>query len=259
MARFPFSTLVLAALVAVTMCVPAVAAGPALKTPPPVTAPSNPEKRSGVLSLSGGAFAYLPKGMDGTKRPLIVYFIGARGEPNDVLNAYRNHADREGFILLIPVPKAASWDLIEDLQRRFGIEMNVTPRYGKDIRALDQSLADLFSRVAVDQDKIAVMGFSNGATYALSVGTANPQLFRTVIALSPGPAFPTVFDQGQRVFVSHGESDEVLPYSYTRSIVARMRVKKMQVEFVPFKGRHEIPADVRIRALEYFLDRKLRV
>lgn len=235
----------------------AIAAGPGLSTPPPVSAPADPEKRSGVLQMAGGAFVYLPKGNDGAPLPLLVYFLGARGEPNDVLNAYRDHADREKFALMIPVPKAAQWDLIEDLQRRFGIEMNVQPRYGKDIKALDESLADLFSKVAIDPARIAVMGFSNGATYSLSVGTANPQLFRTVIALSPGPAFPTKFDTGQRVFVSHGESDDVLPYSYTRSIVARMRVKKMPVEFVAFKGKHEIPSDVRIRALEYFLGRKL--
>lgn len=246
------------AIAIATLALPAVAAGPGLLTPPPVSPPSNPEKRSGVLQLAGGAFAYLPKGNDGAPRPLLVYFLGARGEPNDVLNSYRDVADREGFVLLIPVPKAGQWDLIEDLQKRIGIEMNVTPRYGKDIKALDQSLADLFTKVAIDPGRMAVIGFSNGATYSLSVGTANPQLFKTVIAFSPGPAFPTKFDPAQRVFISHGENDEILPYSNTRGIVARMRVRKMPVEFVPFKGKHEIPADVRVRALEYFLQRKLK-
>jgi phospholipase/carboxylesterase len=101
------------------------------------------------------------------------------------------------------------------------------------------------------------MGFSNGATYALSVGTANPQLFRTVIAMSPGPAFPTRFDNGQRVFVSHGQNDNVLPYFNARSMVARMRVKGMPIEFVSFKGSHEIPDFVRRQALEFFLGRKI--
>jgi phospholipase/carboxylesterase len=213
--------------------------------------------RSGVLELAGGAYAYLPKRMDGTPRPLLVYFVGAGGRPNDVLTAYRDFADREGFVLLIPVPKGSTWDMIEDLSKRLGIEMKVTPRYGKDIKALDQTLADLFSKVAIDPLRIATMGFSNGATYSLSVGTANPQLFSAVIALSPGPAFPSKFHPDQRVFITHGESDEVLPYSYTRSIVTRLRVKKMQVEFMPFKGKHEIPSEARIRGLEVFLGRKL--
>lgn len=249
--------LALAILVAF-VAVPAIAAGPGLATPPPTTAPAKPETRTGILQLAGGAYVYLPKNNDGTPRPLLIYFLGARGEPNDVLTAYRDYADREGFVLMIPVPKAGQWDLIEDLQKRIGIEMNITPRYGKDIKALDQSLADLFAKVAIDPAHIAVMGFSNGATYSLSVGTANPQLFKTVIAMSPGPAFPTKFDPAQRVFISHGENDDVLPYSNTRGIVARMRVRKMPIEFVPFKGKHEIPQDVRIRALEFFLERKLK-
>ena len=237
---------------------PALAAGPALSAKPPLTAPATPEKRSGVLTLAGGAFAYLPKGMTGAKMPLLVYFVGAGGQPRDVLTAYRDHADREGFVLLIPSPKGATWDMVDNLSRRIGIEMNVTPRYGRDLKAFDTSLTDLFGKVAIDPKRIAVIGFSNGATYALSVGTANPQLFSAVLALSPGPAFPTRFDPAQRVFISHGESDEVLPFSYTRGVVAKLRVRKMQVDFMPFKGKHEIPAEARTRALEVFLGRPLK-
>ncbi|HEV2044826.1 MAG TPA: alpha/beta hydrolase-fold protein [Sphingomicrobium sp.] len=237
---------------------PALAAGPQLATPPPAAAPATPEKRSGVLTLAGGAFAYLPKGLTGAPVPLLVYFVGAGGQARDVLTAYRDHADREGFVLLIPSPKGATWDMVDNLSRRIGIEMNVTPRYGRDLKALDASLADLFGKVAIDPKRIAVIGFSNGATYALSVGTANPQLFSAVLALSPGPAFPTRFDPAQRVFISHGESDEVLPFSYTRGVVAKLRVRKMQVDFMPFKGRHEIPAEARTRALEVFLERPLK-
>lgn len=237
---------------------PAPAAGPELATPPPASAPATPEKRSGVLQLAGGAYVYLPKGMTGAKMPLLVYFVGAGGQPSDVLTAYRDHADREGFVLLMPSPKGATWDMVDDLSRRFGIEMNVRPRYGRDIKALDTSLADLFGKVAIDPKRIAVLGFSNGATYALSIGTANPQLFSAVLALSPGPAFPTRFDPAQRVFISHGESDEVLPFSYTRGVVAKLRVRKMQIEFMSFKGRHEIPDEVRTKALEMFLGRRLK-
>lgn len=243
------------AALALLLATPSVAAGPGLSTLPPAAAPANPEKRSGVLQLAGGAYAYLPKGMDGTPRPLLIYFVGAGGQPNNVLEAYRSYADKEGFVLLIPIPKGSTWDMIEDLQQRMGIEMKVTPRYGKDIKALDETLADLFAKVAIDPAKMGVMGFSNGATYSLSIGTANPQLFSTVIALSPGPAFPTKFDQAQRVFISHGEQDNVLPYSYTRSVVAKLRVKKMPIEFHAFKGKHEIPDAIRARAIDFFMGR----
>jgi len=231
---------------------PAAAAGPELSVKPPLTAPATPEKRSGVLTLAGGAFAYLPKGLTAAPAPLLVYFYGAGGQPSDVLASLRADADRDGFVLLIPTARGATWDMILDLQGRLGIEMKVTPRYGRDLKALDLALTDIFARVAIDPARVGVMGFSNGATYAFSVGTANPQLFGTVIAFSPGPAFLGRSDPAQRIFISHGEDDEVLPFSYTRAIVGKLRVKKAMVTFEPFKGGHTVPKDVRAKALALF-------
>jgi predicted esterase len=233
--------------------VAALAAGPELSAKPPATAPANPEKRNGVLSLAGAAYAYLPKGLTGAPVPLLVAFYGAGGQAADVLESFRADADRDGFILLIPTSKAPTWDMIEDLKSRLGAEMNVTPRYGKDIKAIDEALADAFTKLAVDPARIGVIGFSDGATYALSVGTANPQLFHTVIAFSPGPAFLGKFDPTQRVFISHGDDDQVLSYSNTRGNVARLRVKKVPVTFESFHGGHEVPKDLHAKAIALFV------
>ena len=249
--RIVLALLIAAGLGAVSVA-PASAAGPELATPPPAAAPASPEKRSGVLTLAGGAFAYLPKGLTGAPAPLLIAFYGAGGQASDVLTSFRADADRDGFVLLIPTSKAGTWDMIEDLKSRLGIEMKVTPRYGKDLKALDVALADLFAKVAIDPKRIGMMGFSDGATYALSVGTANPQLFSTVIAFSPGPVFLGKSGPAQRIFISHGEQDEVLPYSYTRGIVARIRVRKIPLVFESFKGGHTVPKDIHAKAIAYF-------
>lgn len=242
----------MAAIGLAIVAAPALAAGPELATKPPASTPVSPETRSGVLTLAGGAYAYLPKGMTAAKAPLLVAFYGAGGQASDVLASFRADADRDGFVLLIPTAKGATWDMIQDLQARFGTEMKVTPRYGPDIKALDSALADLFARVAIDPARIGMMGFSNGATYALSVGTANPQLFGTVIAFSPGPAFLGRSNPTQRIFISHGEQDELLPYSYTRGLVARLRVRKVPLMFESFKGGHTVPKDIHAKAIAYF-------
>lgn len=239
-------------IAAALVAVPAVATGPQLSTKPPLIAPAAPEKRSGVLTLAGGAYAYLPKGLTGAPAPLLVAFYGAGGQASDVLASFRADADRDGFVLLIPTTRGATWDMILDLQSRLGAEMNVTPRYGKDLKALDEALADVFAKVAIDPARVGVMGFSNGATYALSVGTANPLLFHSVIAFSPGPAFLGKFDPTQRIFISHGENDEVLPYSYTRGLVAKLRVKKALLMFASFKGGHMVPKEIRAKAMAFF-------
>ena len=224
-----------------------------LETALPAGSPAAPEARSGVIKLAGGAYAYLPPGP--TKpRPLLIVLHGAGGEPANVLNAYKAQADANGIVLLIPRSIKGTWDMVEDLKSRLGAEMNVQPRYGRDLQALDTSLADLFSKVGIDARRIGIAGFSDGASYALSVGTANPQLFSAVMALSPGHSFTKNYDKRQRIFISHGEQDQVLPFSNARAIAARLRGRGMSVQFEAFQGRHEVPEAIRAKAIAFFVN-----
>ncbi|QIK95536.1 phospholipase [Sphingomonas sp. HDW15A] len=223
-----------------------------LETPLPTAAPAVPETRNGVITLAGGVYAYLPAG-PAKPRPLLVVLHGAGGEPANVLESFRAHADANGIVLVIPRSIKGTWDMVEDLKSRLGAEMNVQPRYGKDLQALDTALADLFSKVAIDTRHVGIAGFSDGASYALSVGTANPQLFTYVMAFSPGHSFTKKYDKRQRVFISHGEKDEVLPFTNARGIAARLRGRGMTVEFEAFPGRHEVPAAIRDKAIAFFM------
>jgi phospholipase/carboxylesterase len=224
-----------------------------LETPLPAASPVTPETRNGVVKLAGEAYAYIPIGASGP-RPLLVVLHGAGGEPANVLNAYKAQADANQIVLLIPRSIKGTWDMVDDLKSRLGAEMNVQPRYGKDLQALDASLADLFSKVAIDVRHVGISGFSDGASYALSVGTANPQLFTTIMALSPGHSFTKNYDKRQRIFISHGEQDQVLPFSNARAIAARLRSRGMTVQFEAFQGRHEVPEAIRAKAIAFFMN-----
>jgi len=233
---------------------PSAAAGPAITAQPPATPLAASDKRSGVLELAGGAYAYLPKGRTGAPAPMLVALHGAGGEASQVLESFREAADANGIVLLIPQSAKGTWDMIEDLKSRLGVELNVQPRYGKDLKAIDSALADLFTKVAVDPARIGIMGFSDGATYALSVGTANPQLFKQVIAFSPGPAFLGKSAPSQFVFISHGENDKVLPFATARGHASKLRVRKVPVEFEKFDGGHEVPKAIKEKAMAFFRD-----
>lgn len=252
--RMAFAAPLLAGLLAAAPAAPALAAGPALGAQAPATPLAGSDTRSGVLGLAGGAYAYLPKGRTSAPAPVLVALHGAGGEASDVLEAFREAADTNGIVLLIPRSAKGTWDMIEDLKSRLGVEMNVQPRYGKDLKALDAALADLFTKVAVDPARVGIMGFSDGATYALSVGTANPQLFKRVIAFSPGPAFLGRSAPDQFVFISHGENDRVLPFTTARGHASRLRVKKVPVEFEKFDGGHEVPKAIKEKAMAFFRD-----
>lgn len=58
--------------------------------------------------------------------------------------------------------------------------------FGPDVLYLNKALHHVFNRYSIDPSRLAVAGFSDGASYALSLGVANGDLFSHIIAFSPG-------------------------------------------------------------------------
>jgi predicted esterase len=150
-------------------------------------------------------------------------------------------ADEAGMILLSPESRGTTWDMI-------------LGEYGPDISFIDRSLAQTFNRYAVDPSLVAIEGFSDGATYAVSVGFTNGDLFSHVIAFSPGFAAPAAQDDMPAFFVSHGTHDSVLPVeACSRSIVPRLERAGYEVVYREFDGGHTVPKTIAREAVEWFL------
>jgi phospholipase/carboxylesterase len=106
----------------------------------------------------------------------------------------------------------------------------------------------------VDPLRLAVCGFSDGASYALSLGSANGALFTHAIAFSPGFASTEEQRGSADIFVSHGTHDEVLPIEGTsRRIVPQLRRRGYVVRYEEFDGPHEVPKAVAREALSWFI------
>lgn len=160
---------------------------------------------AGTSRLTGNAYAYRPKQL-ADPPPLILLLHGAGGDASRVLNRYIPVAEQQGAILVAQQSTDVSW--------RIRASSNGRVDFGPDVEKIDQALAQLFAQVSVDPRRTVVIGFSDGASYALSVGLANPQLFRCIVALSPGYlAIPSRVDRSQRIFITHGRRDEILPFS----------------------------------------------
>jgi phospholipase/carboxylesterase len=123
--------------------------------------------------------------------------------------------------------------------------------YGPDVEFIDQALKQMFDRLPVDARRLAVTGFSEGASYVLSVGLPNGDLFTHVIAFSPGFASPAAYRGKPPVFVSHGTRDEVLPIDRcSRRIVPQLERAGYEVRYREFEGSHTVPQRVAREALE---------
>src|SRR5919107_720740 len=88
--------------------------------------------------------------------PLVLLLHGAGGHARQGLELLRNLADATGIILLAPASREHTWDLL------------VSRSYGPDATMIDRALEQTFSRYAIDPARLAIGGFSDGASYALS-------------------------------------------------------------------------------------------
>jgi predicted esterase len=174
--------------------------------------------------------------------PFALLLHGASGSAEGGFRMWAPYAERAGTILLAPQSQhGGAWDVM-------------VGGFGSDVAMIDDELAWAFDRFRVDPSHLAIAGFSNGATYALSLGITNGDLFSHIVAMSPGFMVPGEPHGRPPVFISHGLRDRVLPIDQTsRRIVPTLRSNGYDVTFVTFDGGHHLEPSVARRALRWFL------
>jgi phospholipase/carboxylesterase len=97
-----------------------------------------------------------------------------------------------------------------------------------------------------------VGGFSDGASYGISLGLINADLFSSVVAFSPGFVIEGTPHSKPRIFISHGTNDHILPIDRCgRRIASGLKGSGYDVTFREFDGDHEIPADIVREGLKF--------
>ena len=176
----------------------------------------------------------------GEPAPLLVFCHGAGGTPEGARALIEDAAAEAGVLLLLPASAGATWDVI------------LSGGPGADTATLDSALQQVAARCAVGD--VAIGGFSDGGSYALSIGLANGELFGAVLAFSPGFVSAPRLSGRPRVFISHGTADAVLPVQRCgRRIAGRLDEQGYPVTYQEFDGGHVVPAATSRRALEWWL------
>lgn len=183
---------------------------------------------------------YVPKGYQSANPvPLVLMLHGAGGDAEGALRILEGLADTYGLLLLAVESRRQTWDVI-------------VGDYGPDVAAIDRALAQTFKRYAVDPSRVAIAGFSDGASYALSVGLTNGDLFTHVIAFSPGFMAPATQRGEPHVFISHGTQDTVLPIDRcSRRIVPQLQQANYDTRYREFNGGHTVPGDISREAMTW--------
>src|SRR5262245_13091225 len=120
------------------------------------------QQRSGLL--------YIPTG-HAEPFPLLILLHKAGGSASEWFaggGSYASYADNGRFIILAPESPGPSW--------------GTGPKsWGYDYVAINRALEEAFARCAIDRNRLAIGGFSDGASYALSLSLVNGDVFSYII------------------------------------------------------------------------------
>ena len=201
------------------------------------------QARPGLQRLGGmhGGLLYVPASYRPSEPlPLLVllhHSSGASGAwfsggHRELPASFSAIADAQRFIILAPDSPGTTWGA-------------GTRSFGTDAAQINRTLDAAFRRCAIDRSRLALGGFSDGASYALSLAIANGDLFPQVIAFSPGFFIGKPRRGNPRIFISHGRADYVLPIDETSGrFVPALRKAGYTVEYDQFDGGHEAPIAV---------------
>lgn len=204
--------------------------------------PAPTTRRTGTFAVQGSsgsdpALVRVPERTPSRGLTCVVVLHGAGGEPGRSLDLLEPYADERELVLVAPKSEAATWDVL-------------VGGYGPDVANIDRLLARLARSCPIS--RYAVGGFSDGASYALSLGIANGDVFERVLAFSPGFEAAEAAHGRPRFFVSHGTADQVLPVERcSRRIVPNLEDRGYDVRYEEFEGGHHVPSELREQAARW--------
>lgn len=208
----------------------------------PYKPPLPPGRNKLGIASERDAVLYVPPGLDARKPvPLVVLFHGAGGSAEKILPILEEQADFHHFLILAPQSLLVTWDIV--------IGGN-----GPDRERLDWALHEVGAHYAIDPRFLAFAGFSDGGSYALSMGLTNGALASHIIAMSAGFMAVTMPEGEPRIFIAHGLHDEQLPIATSgRANAAKLQEAGYEVRYVEFNGPHKPQPSIVALATNFFL------
>lgn len=195
---------------------------------------------TGQIKLERDSVLQIPANAGNKPLPLLIMLHGATQRADDMFWYLGSAHEEAGVAVLAPNSVETTWDAIGN------------QAFGEDIYNLDRMLEHVFDTTAIDPAHVSVGGFSDGATYALSLGLINGDFFKSIVAFSPGFVISGGAHGKPRIFISHGTHDRILPIDRCgRRIAGELKGEGYDVTFREFDGGHEIPADVAREGLSF--------
>ncbi|MHC4933972.1 MAG: alpha/beta hydrolase, partial [Planctomycetota bacterium] len=116
----------------------------------------------------------------------------------------------------------------------------------------------------IDERNIFLMGFSQGAGMASSVGMRRPRAFRGVIPIggwfSPGEYTAEEVERAAkhgRFLVCHSPEDQAVPFKFATEAEKFLKEKGIAHRLVRYQGGHTLPKDLLTKVVTWMKDPEL--
>jgi hypothetical protein len=214
------------------------------------------EPPTGFVRLEHGASSAIlltPDAIDPDRRyPLFTVLHGAGRQDEALAKGYRAEPDRRQAFFLIPRSVAPTWDLIAGGERC-------------DLDFLEYAYDLIYRRFPIDALQQSLIGYSDGASYALSVGLCNASMFSSLMVWAAGflvldPPTAEAFGRHPgspprpRVYLEYGTHDELFDFQQV-ALPMRENLEKagLDVTFsVDEGGRHWPSSTFHSEALDWY-------
>jgi len=205
------------------------------------------------------AALYTPDEIDPAKRyPLLTVLHGAGRQDEALMRAYRFEAQQRQAFVLVARSRHYTWDLIAFASGGASPDGD-PPALRPDLDFLEYAYDLIYRRYPIDRGRQGLIGYSDGASYALSVGLSNPEHFCAIAAWAAG--FVALDDGAEApgtkrpaVFLEYGTHDEIFPFERVAKPMKR-QLEELGCH-VTFRadegGRHWPSGDFQPEALDWF-------
>jgi predicted esterase len=171
--------------------------------------------------------------------PLFCVLPGHGGVDGGLVGHVLDWASENGAHVIVASACGRTWDILEQ-------------GYGPDVQSIDAALHWALRNWSIDRSRVALAGFSDGASYALTIGLKNGDCISHLMAFSPGFVMPANPKGRPAIHVAHGSKDGVLPVACGQGIARRLHDDGYHVRYEEFDGEHVAPREVVARALDSF-------
>lgn len=122
--------------------------------------------------------------------------------------------------------------------------------YDASVLGLQQLIADLSGKYAIDPKRRYIAGFSQGAIMAMTLSLIMGDAIKGIVAMSGyipqfvKDEYKLQPDSELSVFISHGDQDHLFPLQLGEDNANFFRQHTHHVTYVPYNGGHQVTPDL---------------